>query len=446
MKKAIAGILVASLILSLVLAGCGKTPEGEVHHKSVWFDGNGSWTEEETAAFLKERLRPASENLIRYIYAEEELREDISPSRDLLAWTGDSPRNAPWVLGYYPVDNVRWVETAGGGHYYAVWMTDGGHYCYAFFTPEGMGYGHPVYVSGKARNWRDFASLKVGDRLEKVIRIDPSAGIYADSFRALREGESAEEGNRDVRERYEIYGNWSLTSVHLLRDGFLEIRYLFGRNGGYLIDRIEYSPDFKGICSMAELSAEWQDMTEEDRELNRQNNEMWKAQYDFSILEKDYCPAETVEPAEDAEQNELPPAEEASWSLKVTAGEGEKARETVLRPGDIGKDEIWTIVTWRFRGNDPAGSAENLYVSGIPLTLLADRAEAGEWQWARVRLPDGSEKTFSREYAEEKVLLAAWLRSGSSLLDGSETGIALAGRDMEPEYYLPSITGVTFLP
>ena len=436
------------LLLSLLLAGCaGGGAAGEVHHKSETFDGVNSRTEKENVALLEERLRPSSENLFRYLYAEEELLADLTPARDLLWWGNEFYWQTPAILGHYPVDNVRRVEKEEGSHYYAVWMTEKGRALYVFFTPEGVAYGHPLWVAGKAKTYAAFSSLRPGDSIKKVKRIDSSAALYEESFLKAEEFESPEAGNGRVRENYGLYGYWNLTSVHLLRDGFLEIRYLFDEKGGYVIDRIEYSPDFKGICPMVDQKIyeyEYEGMTDEEKEENRKEEEHWKAQYDFSILEKDYFPFETDEPVADAERDLAIPAEKADWILSVTVGEGEEAKETLFRPADFGENEIWTSVAQRQHGNDPEGSWETVAASGVPLTVLAEKVGASDWKVARILLPDGSRETVTREKAKKEVVLVAWLKNRNWLIDGSETGLALAGRGSAP--YLPSITGVVFLP
>lgn len=449
MKKENRFRLVPLLLLSaLLLAGCaGGGAKGEVHHKSELFDGVSARTEKENVALLEGRLRPASENLFRYIYAEEEIFADLTPARDLMLWGNEFYWQTPAILGHYPVDNVRWVEKEEGSHYYAVWMTEKGRALYVFFTPEGIAYGHPLWVAEKAKAYAAFASLRPGDPIKKVKRIDSSTALYEESFLKAEEFDTPKAGNERIRENYGLYGSWNLTSVHLLRDGFLEIRYLFDEKGGYVIDRIEYSPDFKGICPMVDqeiFDYEYEGMTEEEKEENRKEKERWTAQYDFSVLEKDRFPFETDEPVSGAERDLSVPAEKADWTLTVTVGEGEGARETVFRPADFDESEIWTTVAQRQHGNDPEGSWETVAASGVPLTVLAEKVGAGDWKVARILLPDGSRTTVTREKAKKEVVLVAWLKNRDWLIDGSETGLALAGRSSVP--YLPSITGVIFLP
>ena len=438
-------LLSLALLLGLLISGCSgadRVPEGEIHHRSEYFDGDNSLTVKERLALLEERLRPSSGNLFRYVYAEEELLEDLSPARDLTNNIQDFRWETPAILGTYPVDNVRFVDTPDGGHYYAVWMTDRGNACYVFFNREGNAYGHPVYAAGTAKSRRDFSSLKEGDKIEKVIRIDPATKLYAASFRPLGEGEGAEEANRDVKERYEIYATWSLTSVHLLRDGFLEIRYRFAPKGGYEIDRIACSADFKGICSISEMAREWDGLSEEELA----DYEEFASHYDFTILEKDYCPFETDDPVSGAERNIPVPVEETDWTLKVAWGTGERAKEKTLRRADIGPDRIVTVVAARYRGNDPEGSVQNMWMGGVFLTTLAESEGAGDWDRAVVTLADGTEKTVTRHRAEKDKILIAWIRNEKYALDGTGTGLALASRDGGPDAYRPGVAGVRFLP
>lgn len=139
------------------------------------------------------------------------------------------------ILAVYPNTAIR--ESADGSYIYAMYDTDLGGRLYLFFSKE-KDYrfvdGFPVLMKNKL-SYQDFASLKVGDGIEEVARVDSVADVYRrQSFDRL---------NDAAVENYTKRGT-PPTSIHLLSDGILKIQYARDSTMGYVITDIVYSPDF----------------------------------------------------------------------------------------------------------------------------------------------------------------------------------------------------------
>ena len=122
-------------------------------------------------------------------------------------------------LAMFPTNAVRVRED---GSSYAIYRSDTGYRVYVFFTapPESsIVTGYPIAINDSRGilSLNDFASIQVGDPIEKVEAIDDVATVHKlsmpDAFSSsLSYEERAKEGNPCV-------------SVHYLKDGLLIIEY-----------------------------------------------------------------------------------------------------------------------------------------------------------------------------------------------------------------------------
>ena len=444
MKKKI--MLACIIVLSLALTGSvayalfsSRMAEPyEIHHRSEDFDGIYERTPEENIAILKSHERPASEELITCIYPEGEILRDIVPSSNIRSAYGRYMQT-PSIFGHYPVDNVRWVDTPDGGHYYAVWMTEKGARYYLFFDREGTAYGHPIYAIGKTHSYQEFSMLKEGDRIEKVIKIDPSTKAYYESFQNPWTDKSVEEQNKTLRSIYNETGSWPLTSMHLLTDGLLEIRYEY-TSRGYAIARMEYSPDFKGIEPTYDLSKGWE-ISEEEREMYREYAQF----YNFTILQKDYLSDIAVVANIEAISNEPKAYQDVKWEMTIIMGDGNDYERRTVRQEDIPAESVETFLVSRLRNGNPQGPVETVFVGGVPVKWFAG-SEEGTWSKAYALFADGTEMCIENDTKKQDAPYVVWIQNKNYALDGTDTGLALVTKGEDMAGYHSSLTGLRFVP
>ena len=137
--------------------------------------------------------------------------------------------------------------------YYTVCRQKDGGYVYLFFDrPRSMqDYGvyssqdktniflHGVLYAEKKLAYEDFASIEIGDNIENVIAIDPAAALC----KTLYNWNTALYGE----EHYFDYR--AVSSLHLLTDGILEVRYLIQDEGELTVDKLFYYPDYQYMSS-----------------------------------------------------------------------------------------------------------------------------------------------------------------------------------------------------
>ena len=188
----LAGLLLGSAALAGVLSE-RPAKETEIRHKVEEIEVPFAYGPEDLAILEKGRL-PAREELKVCLYPEEEILADLRPNIVLRRLLSESYWMMPVILGHYPTDNVRYVENERGGHYYAVWMTDGGARLYVFFDGNtSYPYGYPVYML-KSLSFADFGDLRVGDPADRVGKIDPAYRAYSAGFPSMEEqGKTAKE-------------------------------------------------------------------------------------------------------------------------------------------------------------------------------------------------------------------------------------------------------------
>lgn len=98
---------------------------------------------------------------------------------------------------------------------------------------------HGVLYAEKKLAYEDFASIEIGDNIENVIAIDPAAALC----KTLYNWNTALYGE----EHYFDYR--AVSSLHLLTDGILEVRYLIQDEGELTVDKLFYYPDYQYMSS-----------------------------------------------------------------------------------------------------------------------------------------------------------------------------------------------------
>ena len=278
--------LLLTLSLLLFLSGCG---EPELRHK---VDATHFSTEAYTK-ILSDLIIPDNQPLKEVVYPEDELLFDFRPNHNLQnLFYGRCFGDPSYVFAYYPTENVRHIKTPDTEYYYAVFNTDTGSRVFLFFDRNGMPYGYPICMK-EVLSQVDFASIHPGSPVEDVISIDPATETYVRHF-PVPDSRGVEEMNQDLASRFLENGSYDLTSVHLLRDCLIEIRYEFSEEG-YRVKEIFTEPDFTRMSAGEELF-EWPDYNlwaPEDHASvkesyqstleNYQNNP-----YHYAILEQDY--------------------------------------------------------------------------------------------------------------------------------------------------------------
>jgi len=268
-------ILVAILLVITLAVGFLTSPEKkiELSHKREYYASG----DVDTISLLENAVRGNGRKLARYGYREKELLNDLPPISNLNGFLSDSYWNTETILGHYPTPNVRKVNDS---HYYACYLTDMGASCFVFFDGvTGRPYGYPVYMV-KTLSYVDFAEIREGTTLNDVATVDPVIGKYRDFFPKFDETRSAQDQNAALQEHYQTTGSYALTSMHLLTDGVLEIRYQYTEDGRIVVSNLHYAKDFRGINNAEEVFG-----------AENLDEETWNLAFDYRILEKDYVTA-----------------------------------------------------------------------------------------------------------------------------------------------------------
>ena len=181
-----------------------------------------------------------------YPYDYERYQEDACPSLERIVL------GEPW-LGFPYRLPMNFLRMTGPGQYYTVCRQKDGGYVYLFFDrPRSMqDYGvyssqdktniflHGVLYAEKKLAYEDFASIEIGDNIENVIAIDPAAALCKTLYN-LNTALYGEEHYFDYR---------AVSSLHLLTDGILEVRYLIQDEGELTVDKLFYYPDYQYMSS-----------------------------------------------------------------------------------------------------------------------------------------------------------------------------------------------------
>ena len=280
-------ILITILLFSILSTGCSKvsnepiqpsssasvetisptpsltpspTPKPTVGHALVDFngmplDGYEAIDPDQAGEIAKNNLKSENENIKIPVYSEDELllgKYSGGEGAYNCTWPGFDNSNVhfdnsvsnklAWILSTFP--NGAWRKM-DDDRMYLMYDTDKGSRIYLFFYPDNLtsvrGYS---LISCKKLSYNDISSIKLGNTIEDVMAIDPTAKFV--KILNDRVTDASIENYTD---------NWGqpITTVHLLTDGIMKITYeRTGEKGSYIytITNIEYYEDFnlKGIA------------------------------------------------------------------------------------------------------------------------------------------------------------------------------------------------------
>lgn len=236
------------------------TPEptasrAQVEYYSDGF-GGGSYlpvnkiSEEEAVKIIEETSKTQEEKLNIPVYLEDQLllgKYKLVEGLYKCTWPGFDNSNSHFggstnksagILSAFPGGAWRDMED---GRRYLMYDTEKGTRLYIFFTERDnykVATGYTLY-SSKKLSYADMKSLKMGQEIEEVMAIDPTAQ-YVKAFYDGLPSETIGD--------YEHYWQQPITTVHLLTDGIMKITYeRRGAQGNYVytITDIEYHSDFK---------------------------------------------------------------------------------------------------------------------------------------------------------------------------------------------------------
>ena len=148
------------------------------------------------------------------------------------------------MLAKLPTNAVR---TRFDGSKYAIYDTDTGYRLYVFFQgydPYFYATGFPLLIK-EVHSYEDFASIKPGDPIADVIKIDPIDSRYVDSYEGKTQYRKSIHGAAE--------GGHPIAFVHYLTDGVLKISYDMTEDGRLIVYDMVYSEDYKLIGNTGEL-------------------------------------------------------------------------------------------------------------------------------------------------------------------------------------------------
>ena len=218
--------------------------------------GNGAYvtvkeiSQEEVVKIIEETCKTQKEEINIPVYSEDQLllgKYKLVDGQYKCTWPGFDNRNSNFggsfnksagILSTFP--GGAWRDM-GEGKKYLMYDTDKGTRIYIFFTADDnykVAIGYTLY-SSKKLNYADMKPLKMGQTIENVMEIDPTAQYVKVLYDRLPSG---------TIEDYENYWDQPITTVHLLTDGIMKFTYERSgeeENYTYTITDIEYHKNFK---------------------------------------------------------------------------------------------------------------------------------------------------------------------------------------------------------
>lgn len=176
------------------------------------------------------------------IYLEDELLFGTDGqfylSRDACFYEGQNAcqNSLRGILRTYPTGAIRERDE---NTIYLVYDTDTGYRLFLFSSYDNnllSTIGFPVVVY-KELKYEDFKSLKSGDTIEEVSKIDPVAGLIK---REILEVWNLNTVGADTHARE----GYPVTSIHYLMDGILKIEYDMNDDRSLVISKIIYNENY----------------------------------------------------------------------------------------------------------------------------------------------------------------------------------------------------------
>ena len=207
-------------------------------------------SEEEAVKIIEKNSKTQEEELNIPVYSGDQLllgKYKLVEGQDNCTWPGfdnsnplfgGSNNKSAGILSSFPDGAWRDMED---GRKYVMYDTDAGTRLYIFFTEHGnyrIATGYTLY-SAKKLSYSDMKPLKMGQTIDDVMAIDPTAQYVKVLYDRLP--------NETIKD-YNDYFNQPINTVHLLTDGIMKFTYeRSGQEGNYVytITDIEYHSDFK---------------------------------------------------------------------------------------------------------------------------------------------------------------------------------------------------------
>ncbi len=142
-----------------------------------------------------------------------------------------------WIVEKYPPQIIRTIENNNQKELYFIYETDNGTRVFLFFLESnGFEYsrGYPIIMQS-CLSIDDFSTLKVGDNIDDVNKIDSIADLYKKGYDSVSD---------ELAIQLYVNGRESISSIHLLRDGIIRIDYIRISMGNYKIKKIWVNKDF----------------------------------------------------------------------------------------------------------------------------------------------------------------------------------------------------------
>ena len=208
-------------------------------------------SEEEAVKIIEETSKTQEEELKIPVYSGNQLllgKYKLVEGQYNCTWPGFDNSNTHFggttnksagILSAFPGGAWRDMED---GRKYLMYDTEKGTRLYIFFTKQDdykVATGYTLY-SKKKLSYADMKSLKIGQEIEDVMAIDPTAQYVRTFYDGL--------ANDGTLKDYVVYWNQPINTVHLLTDGIMKFTYeRSGQEGNYVytITDIEHHSDFK---------------------------------------------------------------------------------------------------------------------------------------------------------------------------------------------------------
>ena len=208
-------------------------------------------SEEEAVKIIEETSKTQEEELKIPVYSGNQLllgKYKLVEGQYNCTWPGFDNSNPHFggttnksagILSAFPGGAWRDMED---GRKYLMYDTEKGTRLYIFFTKQDnykVATGYTLY-STKKLSYADMKSLKMGQEIEDVMVIDPTAQYVRTFYDGLT--------NDGTLKDYVVYWNQPINTVHLLTDGIMKFtNERSGQEGNYVytITDIEYHSDFK---------------------------------------------------------------------------------------------------------------------------------------------------------------------------------------------------------
>lgn len=227
--------IIVLLIILLCLNGCADLPSVQIKPYSFEEINNIISSEQFVSS-----PRISIDKMVKY--SEKDFlfnNHCFSFYRDMDYFLGSSARYdyINTIIEEYPPQIVRTINNNGQKSMYFVYQTDKNTRLFIFFF-ENDEYqftrGFPIIMK-ESLSLNDFINIEVGQTIDMVNKIDPIVSLYKQGYDTL--------SYEQIQKIY-VEGTETISTVHLLKDGIINISYERDVDGEYIIQEIQKSDDF----------------------------------------------------------------------------------------------------------------------------------------------------------------------------------------------------------